>query len=136
MIKKIFLTLVFSTLLFADFSSMNTKQVQEAIKKGIAVIDIRRVDEWRRFGTIQNSHLITFFNERGGYDGTKWLSEFSKIVKTKDQPFILVCAHANRSHVLGKMLFQQLKYTKVYELEGGINYGWIDKGLSTVKYLK
>jgi len=136
MIKKIFLTLVFSTLLFADFSSMNTKQVQEAIKKGIAVIDIRRVDEWRRFGTIQGSHLITFFNERGGYDGTKWLSEFSKIVKTKDQPFILVCAHANRSHVLGKMLFQQLKYTKVYELEGGINYGWIDKGLSTIKYLK
>ncbi len=133
MFKKIFLSLIFSTLLFADFSTMSTKQVQDAIKEGIAVIDIRREDEWKHYGVIENSHKITFFNGRGEYNGAKWLEEFTKIVKTKDQPFILVCAHANRTKAVGKMLSQQLRYTKVYDLDGGINYGWIDKGLKTVK---
>ena len=133
MFKKIFLSMVFSTLLFADFSTMSTKQVQDAIKKGIAVIDIRREDEWKHYGVIKGSHKITFFNGKGEYNGAKWLEEFTKIVKSKDQPFILVCAHANRTKAVGKMLFQQLKYTKVYDLDGGINYGWIDKGLKTNK---
>jgi len=133
MIKKILFTLLFSTLLFANFTSMSSIQVQEAIKKGVAVIDIRRADEWKQYGIIDGSYKITFFDEKGGYDGAKWMKQFTKIVKTKDQPFILVCAHANRSKVVGKMLFQQLGYKNVYELEGGINYGWIDKGLKTVK---
>ncbi|MEA3554396.1 MAG: rhodanese-like domain-containing protein [Campylobacterota bacterium] len=131
MIKKLFFTLIFTTLLFADFSTMSTKQVQDAIKNGVAIIDIRREDEWKHYGIIKGSHKITFFDEKGGYNGIKWLKEFSKIVKTKDQPFILVCAHANRTKVVGKML--QLRYTKVYDLEGGIKYGWLDKGLKTVK---
>ena len=133
MIKKLFFTLIFTTLLFADFSTMSTKQVQDAIKNGVAIIDIRREDEWKHYGAIKGSHKITFFDERGGYNGVKWLKEFTKVVKTKDQPFILVCAHANRTKVVGKMLFQQLRYTKVYDLDGGIKYGWLDKGLKTVK---
>jgi rhodanese-related sulfurtransferase len=31
------------------------------------------------------------------------------------------------------MLSSQLSYKNVYELEGGINYGWLDKGKTTVK---
>jgi rhodanese-related sulfurtransferase len=31
------------------------------------------------------------------------------------------------------MLSNQAGYKNVYDLKGGINYGWIDKGLKTIK---
>jgi rhodanese-related sulfurtransferase len=45
----------------------------------------------------------------------------------------LVCAHANRSKTVGKFLNAKTGYKNIFELAGGINYGWIDKGLSTTK---
>jgi rhodanese-related sulfurtransferase len=61
------------------------------------------------------------------------MTQFVKIVPTKDTKFILVCAHANRTKVVANFLSKELGYTNVNELDGGINYGWIDKGLKTVK---
>ena len=65
---------------------------------------------------------------------TKWLSEFSNVVKDKNQTFVIYCAHANRTKMVGDFLSKQLGYKDVYELTGGINYGWIDKGMKTVEY--
>jgi len=119
--------------LIAGFTTLKTAQVQEALKNGVAVIDIRRPDEWERFGVIKGSHKLTFFDGQGRYDIKAWMAEFTKIVTSKEQPFILVCAHANRTKVIGELLGIQLGYKYVQELDGGINYGWIDKGLETVK---
>lgn len=118
---------------FAELRSVDYIKLNEAIKEGIVVIDIRRSDEWSEYGIIQGSHKLTFFDNEGKYDVNKWLKEFSKLVKSKEQAFVLVCAHANRSKSLGKMLSDSLHYKNVYELEGGINYGWLDKGLNTIK---
>jgi rhodanese-related sulfurtransferase len=132
--KKILLFLVFTlSFMYADFRAVNEIKLEEAIKKGVVVIDIRRVDEWQKYGTIKGSHKLTFFDKFGKYDMNKWMSSFTALVKDKSQPFILVCAHANRSKAVGKMLSSQLSYKNVYELEGGINYGWLDKGKTTVK---
>lgn len=132
--KKILLLLVFTlSFMYADFRAVNEIKLEEAIKKGVVVIDIRRVDEWQKYGTIKGSHKLTFFDQFGKYDMDKWMSSFTALVKDKSQPFVLVCAHANRSKAVGKMLSSQLSYKNVYELEGGINYGWLDKGKTTVK---
>ncbi|MEA3331426.1 MAG: rhodanese-like domain-containing protein [Campylobacterota bacterium] len=133
--KKIILSslLSASTLLANIITTLSTEQVQEAITEGVAIIDIRRVGEYKKYGIIKGSHKLTFFDNKGAYDIDKWMTKFTKIVKTKEQPFILVCAHANRTKVVGKFLKEEVKYTNVQELEGGINYGWIDKGLDTVK---
>jgi len=125
--------LLMAETLMAGFTTLKTAQVQEALKNGVAVIDIRRPDEWERFGVIKGSHKLTFFDGQGRYDINGWMSEFTKIVTSKDQPFILVCAHANRTKSVGELLGIQLGYKYVQELDGGINYGWIDKGLETVK---
>ena len=98
----------------------------------IAIIDIRRADEFKQYGTIKGSHKLTFFDSKGAYDIQKWMAKFTKIVKTKDTPFVLVCAHANRTKAVGRFLNEN-GYTNVQELDGGINYGWIDKGKKTVK---
>ena len=133
MLKIILLSLLI-TLSLADFKELDTKNVQQMIKKGITVIDIRRLDEFKKVGIIKGSHTITFFDNKGKYDIPTWLKKFTKIVKTKEQPFILYCAHANRTKVVGDFLSKQLGYKNVYDLKGGIMYGWIDKGLSTIKY--
>jgi len=132
--QKIILSLIlFTSILYADFTTLTTAQVQESLKKGITIIDIRRADEYKKYGTIKNSHKLTFFDSHGNYNTDKWMAKFIKIVTTKEQPFILVCAHANRTKVIGKFLNEQAKYKNVYELDGGINYGWLDKGLKTIK---
>lgn len=133
MLKNIFILLLLGNLLFADFKTMNTHDVKTEIRKGTTIIDIRRKDEWNKYGIIKGSHKLTFFDDKGKYDINKWMEEFIKIVKNKEQKFILVCAHANRTKVVGGFLSKQLRYQNAFELDGGINYGWIDKGLQTVK---
>jgi len=133
MLQKVFLILLLGNIMLADFTTLSTSAVQEEIKKGTVLIDIRREDEWNHYGIIEGSHKITFFDNYGKYDINKWMEQFVKIVKTKKQKFILVCAHANRTKIVGNFLKNELKYENVFELDGGINYGWIDKGLSTVK---
>ena len=133
MLKNIFLILLLGNIMLADFKIMSTQDVQTEIKNGTVLIDIRREDEWNKYGIIEGSHKLTFFDGYGNYDINKWIEEFIRIVKNKDQKFILVCAHANRTKTVGGFLSSQLSYKNVYELDGGINYGWLDKGLKTVK---
>ena len=133
MLRNIFIILLLGNVLFADFKTMNTQDVQTEITKGTVLIDIRREDEWNKVGIIKGSYKLTFFDDKGKYDINKWMEKFIKIVKTKDQKFILICAHANRTKIVGKFLSTQLSYKNAYDLKGGINYGWIDKGLKIVK---
>ena len=131
--KVVLLSTLIASTLIADFKTLTTNEVKEHIKNGVAVIDIRRPDEYKQYGIIKGSYKLTFFNDKGAYNIDKWLENFTKIVTSKEQPFILVCAHANRSKVVARFLDKQLNYKNVNELDGGINYGWIDKGNKTVK---
>lgn len=132
---RIFLILsLFFAALFADLKEVDNTQLVEMKDKGVVVIDIRTLGEWKEYGIIEDAKLITFFDEKGKYDMTKWLSEFSNVVKDKNQTFVIYCAHANRTKMVGDFLSKQLGYKDVYELTGGINYGWIDKGMKTVEY--
>ena len=132
---RIFLILsLFFAALFADLKEVDNKQLAEMKDKGVVIIDIRTLGEWKEYGIIENAKLITFFDEKGNYDMSKWLSEFSNVVKDKNQTFVIYCAHANRTKMVGNFLNKQLAYQNVYELTGGINYGWLDKGMKTVEY--
>jgi len=135
MFKKIILAMVlFASIANASFREVDEKEFSKMVlKDNVVVIDIRRYDEFKQYGIIKDAKTITFFDGKGKYDVPAWMNEFVKVVKTKDQPFILYCAHANRSKVVGNFLDKQLGYKNVYDLKGGINYGWIDKGLKTVK---
>jgi rhodanese-related sulfurtransferase len=131
--KKILLILLLALNAQAEFSTLSVKQVQEKIKQGVAVIDVRRKDEYQRYGIIPNSHKLTFFDSRGRYNAQKWLSDLSKIVKDKDTPFILVCAYANRTKTIGNFLNKNTEYQNIFELKNGINGGWLDEGLASTK---
>ncbi len=118
---------------YGPFKSISTDDFIEKMEEGYAIIDVRRQDEWDYYGVIEGSHKITFFDETGQYDVEKFMEAFTQVVTDKEQPFILVCAHANRTKSIGEFLGGPMGYKNVYELDGGINYGWIDQGYGTVK---
>ena len=132
---RIFMILsLFFAVVFADLKEVDNTQLSQMKEKDVVVIDIRTWGEFKEYGIIENAKPITFFDEKGKYDIPKWLNEFSKYVKDKNQTFVIYCAHANRTKMLGNFLNTQLGYQNVYELKGGINYGWIDKGEKTVEF--
>lgn len=126
--KKIVLIMsLLSISLFAEYKSIEMAEVQKMQKEGVPVIDIRTEMEWKDFGVIEGATLETFFNERGQPLLSDFFYTLGTLVKDKSQPFILYCAHANRTEVLAEGLVQ-MGFEKVYDLKGGIEDGWIKKG--------
>jgi len=116
--------------LYADFKSIDYKDIETKLGKDTVLIDIRTPGEWAETGIIPGSKKIMFFDDRGGYDVQKWMEEFSKYVTSKEQPFVLVCRTASRTKMVGQFLEQQ-GYKNVYDLKGGITFGYIMQGYKT-----
>ena len=125
--RNIFLILITAIFALADFKGINPSQLQEMINKKITVIDIRTPLEWKEVGTIPTSKKIMFFDEKRQYDIQKWLNEFSKDVKNKEQAFVLVCRSGNRTGMVGDFLSKELGFKNVYHLQDGIK-SWIKEG--------
>ncbi len=85
-----------------------------------------------RFILPDNFNQILSLISEGEADIAGWFFELGHLVKSRSEPFILYCAHANRTKVLGDGLVR-MGYKKVYELKGGIENGWIKKGKKTQK---
>lgn len=130
---RLFLLLLFFTsLIFADFKGITPQVLQDKIEQNIIVIDIRTPPEWKELGVVPTSKKIMFFDQNGNYDVQKWLNEFSKYVKDKNQAFVLVCRSGNRTGVVGNFLSKQLGYKNVFHLENGIK-SWIKENRNTQK---
>jgi len=131
--KKLILIITLSYSLFAELKEVNADTLVQMQKQGIPVIDIRTPQEWKDRGIIKDAHKIMFFEPKGGADVPNFMFKLGQLVKDKEQPFIIYCAHANRTKELGKWLSDKLGFKKVFELKGGIEYGWIDKGFKTAR---
>jgi rhodanese-related sulfurtransferase len=131
--KKVLLLLgVLSVSLFAEFKTIGAEELEKLQSKGVPVIDIRTPGEWVQTGIIKDAHKMMFFTPKGEADLAEWFFELGHLIKDKKEPFIIYCAHANRTKSLGKGL-SQMGYKNVYELEGGIENGWIKAGKKIVK---
>jgi len=131
--RLVFGLLVISSSLFAKFESIPYQEVQKLeTQEAAVIIDIRTPQEWKETGIVPNSKLITFFDDRGKYDVNAFMSEFSKYVPTKQTPFILVCRTASRTQLVGDFLNKE-GYQKVYQLKGGILFGYKGMDFKTVK---
>jgi len=133
MIKTILgFLLIFQVALLADFKDVDVDDLSKLMQKNVPVIDIRTPSEWKQTGVIKGAKKIMFFDERGRYDIDKWMSQFSKVVKDKNQPFVLVCRTASRTKMVGRFLSQQMGYKNVLELKGGIT-NWLRHNKEVVK---
>ncbi len=116
----------------AEIKQLNNDELQTLISQGVAVIDVRREEEWRHTGVVEGAHLLTFFDKHGRYDVGSWLASFEKIA-SKDTPFVLICAAGVRSSSIANLLDARLGYSGVHNVKKGIN-DWIAKGKPVVAY--
>lgn len=118
----------------AEVTELDNPSLQELQEQGVAIIDVRRADEWLQTGIVEGSHGITFFDEKGRYDVNAWLDELSKHV-SKEDPFVLICARGVRSSKIAELLDKRLGYAGVHNVTKGI-YEWIKKEKPVVEWEK
>ncbi len=130
--KLLLISALLSTALFAEFKTIKAPELEKLQAEGVPVIDIRTPGEWKQTGIIKGAHKMMFFTPKGEADVANWFFELGHIIKDRHQPFIIYCAHANRTKALGKGL-EQMGFDHAYELDGGIENGWIKLGKKTVQ---
>jgi rhodanese-related sulfurtransferase len=132
--KSFFLAILATISLMANLKEIDEKELLKMQQNGVVVIDIRTPQEWKQRGIIKGAHTIMFFTPDGQADIGNFMFKLGNLIKNKQEPFIIYCAHANRTKTLGKWLTKDMGFSNVYELKGGIEYGWIDKGLKSTPY--
>lgn len=126
------LTIAASSPASAEVTDIGTTTLEQMLADGIAVIDIRRPDEWIQTGVIEGSHLQTFFDEEGRFDVRAWMAAILPIAAA-DEPIVLICRSGGRSAAVSRFLSEQFGYQQVYNAHQGI-LQWIAEGRPTVPH--
>ncbi len=91
----------------AEIIEINNEQLKELMAQQVPLIDIRTAPEWAETGIVENSHPLTFFDEKGNYDANSWLEHLEPIVG-KDEPVALICRSGQRTGKVSKFLHDQV----------------------------
>ena len=100
------------------YSNIDNAQLEQMIKDGITLIDIRRQEEWQQTGIVKGAKTITFFNRNGSIN-PNFVPEFRAATKA-DKPVALICRTGNRTRAASQAIAQQLGYKTVYNVTRGI----------------
>ena len=120
----------FVSLAFSDVIEIGNNELKSLLQKKIPLIDIRRKDEWKSTGIVENSILMTFFDKNGKANTNEWLKELNKIAN-KNDPVILICRTGRRTGIISKFLSEKVGYSLIYDVTDGIT-DWIKKGNTVV----
>ena len=115
---------------FPDVIEIGNIELKSLLQKKIPLIDIRRKDEWKSTGIVENSILMTFFDKNGKANTNEWLKELNKIAN-KNDPVILICRTGRRTGIISKFLSEKVGYRLIYDVTDGIT-DWIKKGNTVV----
>ena len=115
---------------FSDVIEIGNIELKSLLQKKIPLIDIRRKDEWKSTGIVDNSILMTFFDKNGKANTNEWLKELNKIAN-KNDPVILICRTGRRTGIISKFLSEKVGYKLIYDVTDGIT-DWIKKGNTVV----
>ena len=125
MITSILMLFTLSACIEPPYNNLDNAQLKSMIKQGVALYDIRRIDEWRQTGVIEGSQLLTFVDGNGRIL-PDFIPRFTAAVD-KNEPVILICRTGNRSSTLARYLVEKMGYTQVYNVRYGISQ-WIKDG--------
>ena len=126
----LFINVLFASFAFSDVIEIGNIELKSLLQKKIPLIDIRRKDEWKSTGIVENSILMTFFDKNGKANTNEWLKELNKIAK-KNDPVILICRTGRRTGIISKFLSEKVGYRLIYDVTDGIT-DWIKKGNTVV----
>ena len=113
-----------------EVKNIDNYQLIELYKQEVPIIDIRTYNEWQKTGVIENSHLITFFDDKGNYNLDKWVANLKKKIDI-NQPYIILCRSGKRSKILSQIIIKKNISDKFYNSKEGI-IGWIKSNQETI----
>ena len=108
------------------------EDVKRALADGVAVVDIRREEEWIGTGVIEGAQTVTAFMADGAEE-PGFRERFSALVPDPGTPVMLYCRSGARTGALGAALIGQHGLTKVSHLTGGI-LRWLEEGNAVVDH--
>jgi len=117
---------------FADVEEIDNSKLEALIAEGVAIVDVRRIDEWQANGLIEGVHTLTFFDKQGRYDAKKWLAALDEIAP-KGTPVVLICEAGVRSKSIADLLDKRLGYTGVHNHTKGMR-DWVKANKPTIQY--
>src|SRR6202161_3731257 len=101
----------------SQIDEVDPSEVKELIDEGAAIIDVRETDEFASGHLPGAKHIPRGYLE----------SRIEGIVPARDAHVILYCASGNRSAYAARTLKEDLGYTNVSSMTGGITL-WKDRG--------
>jgi rhodanese-related sulfurtransferase len=115
--RTLFGLLLLGSTLFATVT--NIPVTVEFVKENkMKIIDIRTEDEWIQYGVIKDAILITFFDEKNGYDIDAFVAELNGVIE-KNEIFAIICNTGSRTKLISNFLGKKLQYN-VVNLTGGM----------------
>ena len=117
--------------LSAEVVEVNNDKIEELIKVGVPLVDIRTEREWYETGVIDQSNLLTFFDKYGASKVEEWISKLEEVAGRKD-PVIIICRSGRRSRIVANYLVKKENYLIVYHATNGIK-SWIESNNKIVE---
>ena len=103
----------------ADVTHIDNVMLEQLLRSGVPVVDVRTPEEWSKTGVIQGAHLLTFFDAEGRYDVRAWLAQLATVVGP-DEPLALICHSGGRSSAVARLLNDEFGYRQVYNVREGM----------------
>lgn len=112
------------------YENVDNAGLQDLLKQGVPLYDVRRPDEWRQTGVVEGSRKLTFVDASGRLNPS-FLADLAARVGKHD-PVALICRTGNRTDALARELMERHGYTRVYNVKDGI-VRWITEGNPVVR---
>ncbi len=121
-------TVIAATAAVADpvYRTVDAAGLQALLDRGVPVVDLRTPQEWRQTGIIDGAERITAFDLRGRFVES-FPDRFIAVAGPEDE-VALICWTGARSRAIAEAISTRIGYTKVYNVDGGME-AWIDQGL-------
>ena len=117
--KKILFFLIAMNISLFAYTDIDKKEMINMVKSGMLLIDIRTEPEWIHTGIYPHSKTLTFFKQNGNIHIHSFISKLRAMMKSENDPFILICNSGNRSSVAAKIL-EEAGFKNVYNKIDGI----------------
>lgn len=123
--------LMSATLAQAEVVNIGNAELNELLKQGVPLVDLRTAGEWQQTGVVKGSQLITLFDEQGRANPQEWIGQLDKVAPP-DKPVILICRTGNRTNTAAQFLSNKVgRKGTVYNVKAGIT-GWMREGQPVV----
>lgn len=109
----------------ASVKQIDNKTLDVLRGQGVAIVDVRRPEEWTATGVIEGATLLTAF-DGFGQPVAGFVEKFQALAGP-ETPVAIVCRSGNRSGLVADALTGGMGYTTVYNLAEGM-LGWLAAG--------